>query len=95
MVFSKWRVRYYMLVALARFFVYRQSVIVSSFIFSTWEAPQSVRRQLQEQAKIISFVMPERSDMRYPEYGNMTAAEKVTSEYAVRTKTDYDPLANY
>jgi hypothetical protein len=41
-----------------------------------------------------SFLMPERSNMRYPEYGNMTAAEKVASEYVVRNITDYDPLAN-
>jgi hypothetical protein len=32
--------------------------------------------------------------MRCPEYGNMTAAKKVASEYAVRNITDYDPLAN-
>jgi hypothetical protein len=44
--------------------------------------------------------MPERScrsNMRYPEYGNMTAAEKVASEYAIReihvTDYTYDPLA--
>jgi hypothetical protein len=44
-----------------------------------------------------SFFMPERSNMRYPEYGNMTAAEKVASEYVTReihvTDYTYDPLA--
>jgi hypothetical protein len=48
----------------------------------------------EEQGVLGSFLMPERSNMRYPEYGNMTAAEKVASEYVVRNITDYDPLAS-
>jgi hypothetical protein len=32
--------------------------------------------------------------MRYPEYDNMAADEKVASEYVVRNISDYDPLAN-
>jgi hypothetical protein len=87
--------RYYMLVvAFACVFIYRESVIVNSFTFSPWETPQVIRRQLQEQAEFIPFVMPERSGMKYSEFNNMTAAEKVASVYTVQKKTDYDPLAN-
>jgi hypothetical protein len=88
-VFSKWglQYRYSMLVALAFFFVYRQKAVVDS-ISSFTEA------SLVEKEEMLSFVMPEQRDMRYPEFGNMTAAEKVASEYVVRDKSDYDPLAN-
>jgi hypothetical protein len=41
-----------------------------------------------------SFLIPERSNMRYPEYDNMAADEKVASEYVIRNISDYDPLAN-
>jgi hypothetical protein len=39
-------------------------------------------------------LIPEWSNMRYPEYDNMAADEKVASEYVVRNISDYDPLAN-
>jgi hypothetical protein len=61
----------------------------------------------EEQGVLGSFFMPELSNMRYPEYGNMTAAEKVADEYLSmlylmfrhsiinvgRKKSYYDPLA--
>jgi hypothetical protein len=74
-------------VALAFFFVYSQKRVLSS-------TSSFVGAGVVEKEKIRSFLMPERRDMRYPEFSNMTAAEKVASDYVVRDKSDYDPLAN-
>jgi hypothetical protein len=60
-------------------------------------SPKVADRQLEEKEESIevsSFVIPERSDVRYPEHDNMTATEKVASEYVALYKSDFDPLAN-
>jgi hypothetical protein len=90
---SKWSVRRYsnsMLVALVFFFAYRQIAVG----FSIPSFTDGVSLRVVEKEEINSFLIPELSGMRYPEHGNMTAAEKVASEYVVRDKSDYDPLAN-
>jgi hypothetical protein len=75
--------QYSMLPALAFFFVYCQKLVLDMQL-----------EKNEEHVEEVSFVMPERSGMRYSEHDNMTAAEKVASEYVVRDKSDYDPLAN-
>jgi hypothetical protein len=99
--FSKRSLQISMLVALGFFFVDRQEVTLGfSSSSSTLAATSEVKSQQlhenenEEQGVLGSFLLPERSNMRYPEYGNMTAAEKVASEYVVRKVTDYNPLAN-
>jgi hypothetical protein len=57
-------------------------------------SPKKEADRQDEHVDVVSFVMPERSDMRYPEYDNMTATEKVVSEYIALYKSDFDPLAN-
>jgi hypothetical protein len=94
--FSKRSLQISMLVALGCFFVNRQ-VVTIGLSRSSSAGADTVKSRLhenQERGVLLSFVMPERSDLRYPEYDNMTAAEKVASEYVVRSITDYDPLAN-
>jgi hypothetical protein len=90
---SKWNMRYSMLVALAIFFFYHQNAAVSSTSSSI-----GAKHNVVEKDEILSFIMPERRGKRYLEFGNMTAAEKVASDYVVRDghKSDYpyDPLAN-
>jgi hypothetical protein len=99
--FSKRRLQISMLLVLGCFFVDRQEVTLGfSSSSSTLAATSEVKSQQlhenenEEQGVLGSFLLPERSNMRYPEYGNMTAAEKVASEYVVRKVTDYNPLAN-
>jgi hypothetical protein len=91
-VSSKWStgrgMQYSLLVALAFFFIYCQNAVLSS------KSSFTQATLLVEKEEIKSFLMPERSGMRYPKFGNMTAAEKVASDYVVRDKSDYDPLAN-
>jgi hypothetical protein len=92
--FPKWTLQYSILMALGCFVLYRQAATVSS---SSTVGAETVKSRLhgnEERGVLGSFVMPERSDLRYPEYANMTAAEKVANEYVVRNITDYDPLAN-
>jgi hypothetical protein len=84
---SKWSVR--LLVALVFFFAYRQ--IAVGFSIPSFTGGVSLR--VVENEETSSFLLPELSGMRYPEHGNMTAVEKVASEYVIRDKSDYDPLA--